>query len=152
MQWSGVSPGRATVRTNVFGGGNAEATAIIGKKAEFTEKKSMPAYVKFNGDYLAGGTPGIIAGSMYNKVYVSVHDLTKHTELTGITVYENSSEVDYFQSSKGKVNHSLLVYLKPSHTYIFKLGVESNTSCYGPSVVDNDGQVNLNSIDINFIE
>ena len=149
---TGARLGHASLSTNAIGLGNAEASALIGKKFKLSGQKSKPAYIKFNGWYNGDMSPGIVSGAAYAKVYVSIYDLTSRSEITGITVYENSLESSFIKKFSGRVSNNLLVYLQPGHEYVCKLGVESSSSNYGPQAVRTTAGVYLDSIKIDFVD
>ena len=154
LAWAkaGVSPGWASVKVGATGLGNSSAWAFIASKYKYDGKQSEPAYINFKGSYKVEGNPGLVCGNISHKIYVSIHDLTDKSEVTGITVSEQSDESGVMGKYNGKVNHSCLVYLQAGHTYLFKLGIEANASDYGPQIVNEFGDIYLNSVSVKFVK
>ena len=130
------------------GRGNSDAWAYTGKKFTFTGKKSESAYIRYKGAYVVVAAP--LLGSTSYKIYASVYDCTSDSELGGITIAEGSNSSSLYANSTGKIAHSNQIILQPNHTYLCKIGIETDTSTWGTSA-DIKGGARLDSVMVDLV-
>ena len=122
---------RAKVMTN--GIGNGDAYAWVGPQVTVSGTAGSGQYadIVYKGTY-SGSILGAIGGSAEASVKVSVWDYTTNTEVDSYTVYNKESSINQPITVNSSINNTRRVYLKASHTYAFRFGVNVAASVYNP--------------------